>query len=209
MFKYLTKDSLERIIQNIPEVKNPDIKFEQYPTPAWLAAEILLQAYLRGDLYGTVADLGCGTGRLCIGASLFRPERVVCIDVSCESIDVLREYAVKLNVYDVIDLICWDLSKDLENLHVDTVIMNPPFGVHKRGYDMMFLRVATEIVRRSVYSIHKYNQRSIELIKRLGEEKGFETMVIGLYDMEIRALYNFHRKKIHRFKVAVIHMRKR
>lgn len=206
--KKIDKDYLERVLQEVPEFPSPDLRLEQYSTPAWLASEMILYAYMRGDLEGVVADLGCGTGRISLGVSMFEPERVYCIDLSCRDLEIAVDYFRRYGRDGIVDIICWDISRDLDRLYVDTVVMNPPFGVHKRGYDMMFLDRAWRIARRSVYSIHKYNKRSIEIISREARSRGFETDIVGLYDMEIRASYFFHRRRVYRFRVALLYMRR-
>ncbi|KAL9399433.1 hypothetical protein Peur_008394 [Populus x canadensis] len=42
---------------------------------------------------------------------------------------------------------------------VDTVAMNPPFGIRRKGADVDFLSAALKIAREAVYSLHKTSTR--------------------------------------------------
>lgn len=204
----IDKKKLEKILEEVPGFRKPSKRFEQYITPSRIVSEIIIQALLRGDLEGVIADLGCGTGRISLAAGLAGGSRILCIDISCNDLKTAWDVFKKFNIDDAIDIICWDLMKDLE-LKVDTVIMNPPFGVYRRGYDMIFLERAWSIARRSIYSIHKYNKRSLELIARRALNRGFDTMILDILDIEIPAIFHTHRRRIYRFKVAVIYMKRR
>ena len=204
----VNKKKLEILLQKIPGFTRPSKRLEQYTTPTWLVAEIINEAYLRNDLKNkVVADLGCGTGRISIAAALSGAERIFCIDISCRDLEKAYEYSKIFGIDHLIDFICWDLEKSIR-VSVDTTIMNPPFGVYRRGYDILFLRRAYEITNRSIYSIHKYNKESLDLINRSARENGFETRVLGIYDMEIPAVFETHRRRIYRFKVAVMYFRR-
>lgn len=63
---------LQHVLENIETFENPKIELEQYTTSSHIAACVLHTAqFVYGDIYGKrVADLGCGSGVLCIGAAL-------------------------------------------------------------------------------------------------------------------------------------------
>jgi len=167
------------------------------------------EAYLRNDVKNRyIADLGCGTGRISIASAFMGAERVLCIDLSCHDLETVNILSKEFELDHVIDIVCWDVNKEIF-VNVDTTIMNPPFGVYRRGYDLLFLNRAFSISRRSIYSIHKYNKESIELIFERADRRGFEANVLGVYDMEIPAIFETHRRRIYRFKVAVLYFRRR
>ena len=57
--------NLEIRLQKVAGFEKPKAEFEQYMTPAPLAARFLFDAFLHGDIEGMkVLDLGCGTGML-------------------------------------------------------------------------------------------------------------------------------------------------
>ena len=59
-----------KVLQNSPDFKNPKPELEQYSTPVDITLEIIKHANSLGHLSGKVVDLGCGTGRLAIGAAI-------------------------------------------------------------------------------------------------------------------------------------------
>ena len=61
--RVMRRKDLEIALEKVPRFEDPDPSLEQYPTPAAIAAEIVFDAYRRGDIAGMkVMDLGCGTG---------------------------------------------------------------------------------------------------------------------------------------------------
>ena len=117
-----------RILQQSPDFKVPKPELEQYATPTDIVIDIVKQAYSLGHLDGTVADLGCGTGRLAIGAALTGAE-VTGYEIDMEALDLAKKYsdAQKLNIK-------W-VNSAIENIEkkYDTVLMNPPFGSQVPG----------------------------------------------------------------------------
>lgn len=82
----------------------------------------------------------------------------------------------------------------LQDNSVDTVLTNPPFGTkHNAGIDVQFLRTATRLARRSVYSFHKTSTRDY-LLKKIAEW-GMEATVVAEMKFEIPNTYKFHQKK--------------
>lgn len=82
----------------------------------------------------------------------------------------------------------------LQNNCVDTVLTNPPFGTkHNAGMDVRFLRTATRLARRAVYSFHKTSTRDY-LLKKVSEW-GMEATVVAEMKFDIPNTYKFHQKK--------------
>ena len=79
-----------------------------------------------------VADLGCGSGVLSIGAVMLGAELVVGVDICEDAIQTLLENREEFEMEGNIDMILADITdpNSLEQMHkkFDTVIMNPPFG---------------------------------------------------------------------------------
>ncbi|VDP79909.1 unnamed protein product [Schistosoma mattheei] len=68
----LSRKKLHHQLENVKTFQNPKLEFEQYCTSAQVAADILFNIQMADNaLEGmSVADLGCGTGMLSIGAKL-------------------------------------------------------------------------------------------------------------------------------------------
>src|SRR5881398_3041147 len=110
------------------------------------------------DLEGRIIDLGTGTGRLAIGASLMGSAHVVGVDVDARALELARENAktagVKVNwVQSTID--------ELDGTY-DTVIMNPPYGTRTAHADTRFLDKAFQLAS-ITYSIHKTRSISMKI----------------------------------------------
>ncbi|MEM0129376.1 MAG: METTL5 family protein [Thermoplasmata archaeon] len=130
--------TLVRALQGVPGFDAPRPDREQVVTPAEAAADLLEEALARGDLRGRrVLDLGCGTGRLAIGAALLGARSVSAVDLDARAIDVGRAAAHRLGL-----AIDWAVSAvesgPLAPRSFDTVVMNPPFGAQRRGADRPF-----------------------------------------------------------------------
>ena len=107
---------------------SPKPELEQYATPVDIVSEIIKQANELGHLSGTVADLGCGTGRLAIGAAMVGAD-VTGYEIDEDALKLAIEYSKKekLNIE-------WK-NIAIENISekYDTIIMNPPFGAQRPG----------------------------------------------------------------------------
>jgi putative methylase len=96
------------------------------------------------------------------------------------------------------DLPATDITQDgipLQANCVDTVLTNPPFGTkHNAGIDVQFLRTATRLARRAVYSFHKSSTRDY-LMRKIRDEWGLEARVVAQMRFDIPRTYDFHQKK--------------
>lgn len=182
---------LEEALRRIRPHPHPDPELEQYTTPPKVAAELLFTArYIYDDIKDRlVADLGCGTGRLGIGALMLGAEAVVGVDIDSTAISTARENAVEADVSDRLHLLIGDVAP--LRAVFDTVIMNPPFGTRRRHADIEFLDEALRIAR-AVYSIHKSSTR--EFIKRHIRRRGGRISALLKMEMEIPHMFRFHRK---------------
>lgn len=191
----MDKKQLELILQKTPSHPSPKYELEQYLTPANLAAQIIWIAYLKGDIRGKiVVDLGCGTGIFCKGITLLGGY-CLCVDVDNESLSLAKDFIGRESA----SFIQAEVSSLTLSRRVDSVIQNPPFGVVKRGMDIIFLNKALEIAN-YVYSLHKSNEKSRELISRIASDMGFKNEVISL-NYRLKYYYPWHKKKFHEFYV--------
>ncbi|MET1159384.1 MAG: METTL5 family protein [Thermoprotei archaeon] len=205
------KKELELLLERVKKYDYPKRELEQYETPSSIAAHILWEAFMRGDISGKViADLGCGSGKFAIGALILGAFKAICIDIDY---GILR-YALK-NSYSVLG----DLSKnvffvlgDVRELllnRVDTVLMNPPFGVvrRNRGIDLAFLRKALEIAN-SIYTIHKYSEGLVRIIRDISEKTGYVIVHEEILEFPIPMIYESHRRRVYRVKTIFYVLRR-
>ncbi len=167
-------------------------------TPGDIAASLLRLAYNHSSIKKKdVYDLGCGTGRLAIGAALLGAQRVIGFDVDEEALDVAKENADNSGVD--VEWKCADVS-GLEMPEVSTVIQNPPFGVQRRGADMVFLRKAIQLGK-EIYSIHKAVPKNRDFISEQVKEQGGKITHMVEKEFHIPAQFSFHTRDVYRFNV--------
>ena len=199
----IRKHDLAITLQNIGSHPRPQVALEQYTTPADLAAEILFTAcYVHDDIQSKrVLDLGTGTGRLAIGASILGARYVVGIDVDPASI-AYASVARKSFRADV-DFVLGEI----ETIRgpVETVLMNPPFGTKKAHADLRFLDCALRLGK-VVYSIHKSSTRGF--LKDWLRNRGFNCERIIVTSIEIPYQFSFHRKPKRTVEVDAIRITK-
>ena len=165
-----SKKHLEMALQRIPPHPHPKRWLEQYTTPAPLAAEMLHTALLHGDIAGkVVADLGCGTGILAIGAALLGASRVYGVDVDVEALQVAKGWAEALGAS--VEFIAGDVREF--GIEVDTVVQNPPFGDRPGHGDVPFLDKALEVAE-VVYTFH--DAKALPFLERILEGRGRVTL---------------------------------
>ena len=143
-----------KILVNSPDFKDPEPKLEQYATPVDTTLEIIKKANSRGHLSGKVADLGCGTGRLAIGAAIQGAD-VTGFELDRKALNTAIQYSNKNNLD--IKWVCGAVENIDEDF--DTVIMNPPFGAQRPGADRIFLKKALGISEQ-IWTIHMSETRS-------------------------------------------------
>ena len=142
-----SRKGLDLLLRSIPGFPDPQRELEQYPTPPEGALELLERARQAGDLAGSVADLGCGTGRLALGAA-FLGAQVIGVELDKAALAVARGAAVDAGL--AVEWRCEPVENWMQR--VDTVIMNPPWGAQRPGADRPFLQAALETAN-SIWSI--------------------------------------------------------
>lgn len=198
--RLVRKQHLERAIAEVMPHPKPKAYLEQYTIPSEIAAEILyLATYTYDDIADkAVMDLGCGTGRLAIGAVLLGAKEAFGIDIDPSAIKVAKDNAKKLAVKEKTNWIIGDVN--VLHGHFHTVLQNPPFGVQKRSADRTFLEKSLELGQR-IYSLHKGGEHNREFIKRFIERRGGKVTGIFHMEMTIPKLFEFHTKKRRNIKV--------
>ncbi len=198
-----SKKELEIYLQQCEGFKNPKVMLEQYVTPSNITADLLNLAFLKGDIRDKrVFDLGCGTGRLAIGAALLGSKHVVGFDIDSEALEIARANAKRLKAD-----VTWELREisDL-NAHCDTVVQNPPFGVKKKGADRPFIKAGLK-AGNTVYTMHKAGTE--EFIKKYIDKIGGRITDIGTVVFPLPYSYSFHKKRVKKIDVNLYRIERR
>ncbi|BDC18343.1 hypothetical protein HS5_12330 [Acidianus sp. HS-5] len=100
------------------------------------------------------------------------------------------------------DFVNIDVEHFYSQTKFDTILENPPFGVKRKGYDLIFLNSALDLSKNVVYSVHKTNERSEKIIRNLASKKGFSYELLTT-NFEIGYYYPWHKNNIHNFLVDI------
>ncbi len=191
---------LELILQQVPEPEDPNPALEQYTTPADIAADCLYTMLGCGDITGReVIDLGCGTGRLSIGAALLGAGKVTGIDADSRMIDLAKQKTEELGLD--IEYTAMDIGKAAGRY--DVAVMNPPFGSQNKHADRPFIEKATAIAQ-VVYSFHLTRTR--DFIAQLSSSLNFGINLEKNYKFGIRHMFDFHGREKAEFDVTLFRL---
>ena len=220
------KLDLERMLSKVKPHSTPTPSLEQYTISAGAAATMLyIAAYANGDIVNkNVLDLGCGTGRLALGAAFLGAESVVGVDIDRKAVNTASENASTMGLGEKVQ---W-IAADLDAIHgsFETVLQNPPFGVQKRGADRKFVTKALELGS-VAYSVHKRPGEDLTLLnkvkassdgavavspspfmKKFIEESGGRIEAVYALLMSVPHMFSFHIEKKHDFVVDLYVIKK-
>lgn len=205
MKKIKRKKHLEMRIQSIPPHPKPKVELEQYATPSVIASDLLWNALSLGDIENkNVLDLGCGCGIFSIGSCLLGADSAIGIDIDEESINLALKTASDFSI-DNIEFISSDVFDFDDDLNVDTIFQNPPFGSQKnaeRGIDLEFVKKAREFDADVLYSFHMASTE--EFLINYYENLSFDITHIFRYSFPIPKIYEFHKNEFQNVDVIVI-----
>ena len=187
-----------KILFNSPDFYQPKPELEQYSTPVDIVAEMIKLANAQGDLSGKVVDLGCGTGRLTIGAALLGTE-VTGYEIDNDALELAKNYSKEHNL----DIKWVNLAIENIDKKYDTVIMNPPFGSQRPGADRAFLEKSLEIGKR-IWSIHIAETKNF--VKDFVEKNSGEIITAYEFDFPIKNSMPFHTKNVSNQKAILYHI---
>ena len=224
--RLIRKLDLERFLSQVASQPNPKVNLEQYTVSEQLASNMLyIAAYANDDIVGkSVLDLGCGTGRLAIGALFVGAKDVVGVDIDRLAIQTANENSKRICLDETVQWVLGDISAMVGRF--DTVLQNPPFGVQTREADRAFLEKALEVAG-SVYSLHNHPEVDTRLIKQLKASQSFLQVqasyflerfvakqggvITAVYAMlfTIPRMFEFHTKLRHDFVVDLYVIKKK
>ncbi len=191
----MNKKQLAIKLSKLEKVEKVKAYFEQYATDSEMAATILWDAYMNGNIEDKiVADFGCGNGIFGIGALLLGAKLVYFIDIDNDSLDVAIRNCSFENVH------FRNLDIDEFDEKVDVVIMNPPFGVQEEHADKRFLEKAMDISD-VIYSIHKIESKNF--IEKLSEDRDFKVEKVEEMKLILKKTMKFHKADKYPVKVGV------
>jgi len=196
------KKKLELVLSKLKEFDSRDVKLEQYPTDIAIVADVLWSAYNDGDIEERViADLGCGTGFLGLGALVLGAKKVYFVDVDEAVLKIAKENKKYLESLLKKKFNCSFFNIDVAEFDkkVDVVIENPPFGVKEEHADKRFLEVAFE-VSDVVYSFHKFSTKGF--VEKFSSDQGFKVDKVYRYEFPIKRSFSFHQKRVQKIDVG-------
>jgi predicted RNA methylase len=94
--------------------------------------------------------------------------------------------------------------KEISDLHVDTVMINPPFGTRNKGIDLQFLKTAGQIATGHIFSFHKTSTRH-HVLDIAAAELGLKGEVMMEVDFNLKKLSKFHKVDSKPINVDVYH----
>jgi putative methylase len=195
----LPRKQVEILLSQLEGFPSPSPGKEQYEVTDTVAATMVFTAATYGDIEDrSVYDLGCGPGRLAIGAALLGAREVVGVDIDSKVLNVAEQNAVQVGVQERIKFV----AQDIETItaQADTVIMNAPFGVQRVHADQPFLQKALEIGK-VIYSLHKASSGGRKFITGFVSDHGGRVSFVQEMSMRLPPTMHFHEKKRHIIQV--------
>ena len=187
-----------KILFNSPDFYQPKPELEQYATPVDIVLEIIKHAKSLGHLSAKVADLGCGTGRLAIGAAI-AGANVTGFEIDEDALKIARDYSNKKKLE-----IKWR-NLAIENIeeNFETILMNPPFGSQRPGADRSFLKKSLEIAV-NIWTIHLAETR--DFVEDFVKQNSGDIISAYEFDFKIKRSMDFHTKDIKKEKAILYHI---
>lgn len=197
----IRRKQLAIALSKLQGFQKPKIYLEQYMSDSEEISKILWEAMSYEDVVDKVIlDPGAGTGVIGIGALILGAKKVIFIEKDQDAIDILKE-----NLKQVEDLFEgeYEIIKHnfltLDELKVDTIIQNPPFGTRDEHADINFLKKGFEIAN-NIYTIHKTS--TIHYIKDLIFKEGFNLFYEYNFHYPLKNTYEHQIKKVKKIETT-------
>jgi len=199
------KKELEKIVGSIPDFSNPRVELEQYASPPHLVSRLIwVAAFTFNDIIEkNIIDLGSGTGRIGLAAAFLGASQVTMVEIDKRAARTSWEEAKRLSLDTAVDVVCSDIKTFNVSRKFATAIQNPPFGVHRKGADIEFLKASMKLAL-VVYSVHKHE--ALDYLIKWTASKGVRANVIFEETILLPRIYKFHYKQRHEVKVVVVRL---
>ncbi len=198
----MNKKKLSILLSKLSNFEFQNLKLEQYPTDSNIAAEVLWDAYLKGDIKDkTIADLGCGHGILGLGALVLGAKQVIFVDVDEKILDIARKNKEYLEKELNEKFNSSFMHKNVRHFKkkVDVILQNPPFGVKRTHMDKLFLLKAMELAP-IIYTFHKLSTENF--VKSIVEDYGYKIKQRFRFKFPLRKSFWFHMKSVKHIDVG-------
>ncbi|HJO02285.1 MAG: METTL5 family protein [Candidatus Woesearchaeota archaeon] len=203
-----SKKALAVLLSSLEGFIGPKVRVEQYSTDPEIAAEVLWNVFMKGDIGKVSVDLGCGPGMLGIGLLALGAQKVYFVDFDKKVMDVAKANVAKIeSECKVAGETIFRLS-DINDFdeQVGLVVMNPPFGIKVRHMDKVFLKKAFEIGK-VVYSFHKTESK--KFLASFAKDNNFKITDVFDFEFPLKATMSFHSKRIKKILVSCFRFEKR
>ena len=200
----IDKDELEIILATkLKGFIKPKAELEQYATPSQIVATIVHHAHLSGQIENkTIVDLCAGTGQFAIAGALKGAQKVFAVEYDSDAISLLKENVGTTETEVVIiqaDGRTWNPPEK-----VDTVFLNPPFGIKQKKFkDSQFIKQAFQYAN-TVYAIVDGVKKNIQFYSKMAEDNGWELKGLYAENFDLPAKLNFHKKRRKQIPVLIL-----
>ncbi len=186
---------IEILISQLYGFDEPKVFLEQYETDGKTVSFFLQKAYQ--DLFQRqVIDLGCGTGILTFAAALVDAKFVLGVDIDKSALKIAlknKESLTCLGFSLPVDFLLSDVKSLYLKKRFEVCIMNPPFGIQRKGSDRIFLKKAFEI---SDVIWCFLSRNSEPFVRKFSEENEFRVSASFKTKIQLKRKFFFHKKDI-------------
>ena len=208
-----SKRELAIFLSKLEVFQKPNVRLEQYPSDGQVAATLLWQAAINGDIEDRhILDLGCGTGILGIGALLLGARKVTFVDIDPTVLKIIENnFEILHENWEIDTEDKWEfINTPVDQLSIEKeddmiIVMNPPFGTKLKHADKKFLETAIRYSK-TVYSMHKTSTKVF--LEAFSKDNDYDLFWFEPMSFPIKQTMQEHRKKIERIDVAIIGMEK-
>lgn len=205
----MNKKQLAVLLSDLETFDDSKIRLEQYQTDCEIAADILWDLEMQGEIEGKViADFGCGNGIFGIGCMILNADKTYFVDIDEEAMKICISNIHKMKEIHHSQFNFETFQGDIKKFKekVDLVIQNPPFGVKNEHADREFLLKAMETSNK-IISMHKIESKNF--IEKLSNDNGFEARLIKRMKFPLKNIKDYHKKKVYHVDVGVWKIEKR